>query len=88
VAVPVGSAGVPNEALEELVGVLLFDKETAGLDDIADVIDELLARRREGIGVDGRVFFSVQECLVDLLVGRHATIAECLDDTVEAKLHD
>ena len=43
--------GVPDEVLEDLIGVLLADEGTEGIDDVARVGDELLALRGERVGV-------------------------------------
>lgn len=72
--------------LEELVGVLLLNHQTRGLDDVADVLDELHALERELGLVDGRVAEDVAEGVMDLLVRGKATITEGLDDAVELEL--
>lgn len=41
--VEVGLAGMPDKVLEELIGVLVLDDQTSGLDDVARVGDEFLA---------------------------------------------
>ena len=79
-------AGMPDELLEELVRVLLFDHDAEGLDDFARVVDKFAAFRRELILVNGRVVFDVLEGLIDLLVGRKPAATEGLDYAKEAKL--
>lgn len=77
---------MPYEILEQLVGVLLCDHHPCGLHDIAGILDELLAVRRKGVDVNGGIVSDVAQGLVDLCVGRHATLAEGLDDAIEADL--
>lgn len=84
--VEVGLGGVPDEVLEELVGVLVLDDQASGLDDVARVGDEFLAVGRELIHLDGRVGVDVAQSLVDLLVVRELAGAESLDDAIEAHL--
>ena len=82
----VNIAGVPDEVLEEFIGVLLLDDETRGVDDVTGILDQLLAIVGELPGVDRGVLENVCEGAVDLLVGGHAGLAEGLDDTVKAEL--
>ena len=79
-------ARVPDEALEELVRVLLLNHHSCSLDDVACILDELLAVWGERVDVDGGVGCDVAESLVDLGVGGHAALAEGLDNAIEADL--
>lgn len=79
-------AGVPQEILEQLVGVLLLDHLARGLDDITDILDELLAIWAEFADVDERVVADIGKGLVDLVVVGVAALTERLDDAVKAEL--
>ncbi len=79
-------AGVPDEILEELVGVLLLDHETRGLDDIPGIIYQTLAVGRKLPGVDRGVLENVVEGAIDLLVRGHAGLGERFEDAVETEL--
>lgn len=85
-AIGIDIFGVPDELLEELVVVLLEDDLAGGVDDIAGVLDQLAARGRERLGVDGGVVEDVLEGVVDLLVCGHAAMTECFDDSVKTDL--
>ena len=77
---------MPDEVLEEFVGVLLLDNQTGCLDDVTRVGDELLTVRGELVDVDWGVRADVLEGLVDLGVVRELAVSESLDDAVEAHL--
>jgi len=69
----------PDRVLEQLVGVLLLDDHSQGLEDISGVIDQDPALGGELVDRDGRVADGVLERLVDLLVvGHSADVSKCL----------
>lgn len=73
--------------LEEFVVVFGGYKLAGGVDDVADVLYEALAFRRECGYVDGRVVVNVFEGAVDLSVVWDATLTESLDGAIETELH-
>ena len=77
---------MPDKVLEELVGILLLDHQASSADNVAGVLDELLAIGRELVNVDGRVVEDIVESLVDLGVVGHATFAEGFDDAIQTNL--
>jgi len=82
--IPVNITGVPDELLDELVGVLVADHELRSLDDVATILDQLATVRAQGLLVDGRVLEHVGKRLVDLGIGGHTAFAEGVDHAVEA----
>ena len=44
---------MPDKVLEELVGILLLDHQASSIDNVAGILDELLAIGRELVNVDG-----------------------------------
>jgi hypothetical protein len=79
-------AGMPNEVLEQFIGVLLLDHHASCADDLAGILDELLSLRRELVDVDGGVVKDMLKSLVDLSIGGKSPLAEGVDNTVETNL--
>lgn len=78
-------ASVPDEVLEKLVCILLLDDQLSSLNNITGILNEPLAFGREGMNVDWRMFQDIVKGIVDLLVGGHLRLAECMDDAIEAE---
>ncbi len=79
-------AGGVEEVLEFLLAVLVDDDLAGGLDELADVLDQLLSIGGKLVGVDRAVGERVLERVVNLLVVGVSTLAEGLDDAKEAHL--
>ena len=77
---------MPNEILEQLVRILLCHDQSSSLYNIAYVLDEILATRREFVNIKERVVSNVFESFVDLGVVGKTTLTEGFDDAVEAEL--
>ena len=81
----VDRARVPEEVLEELVGVLLLDNLAGGFDDVAGILDEALTGGGELDNDHGGIVANVAEGFVYLGVVGVAAVAQGLDDAVEAE---
>lgn len=84
--VGVNALRMPDKVLEKLVGVLLFDDQACGLDDISDILNKLLAVWRELGDVHGGVVEDIRKSVMNLGVGWESAFSEGLDDTVEFEL--
>ncbi len=83
--VPLRIPSIPNEALNELVLILLGNNNSSSLDDVSDVFDEFLTRRREFVNIDRCMPFGEIQSRVDLRVGREVARTECLNDAIKFK---
>lgn len=79
-------ARMVEEVLSQLVLVLDLNNLLRGADDALEVLDEDLAVLGELGGLDGGVVERVVERLETLRVRRIPTLAESLDDAIEANL--
>lgn len=85
-AIDVDIARVPDEVLEDLIGVLLLDELAESLEDVVGVVDKPLALGGKGVGVGEGVVGEVCEDSVDLVVGREAGLLDGGEDAVELEL--
>ena len=72
----VGSVRIVDGVLEELVGVLLDNHHSHGLNNISEVFNQDSSFRRELLEVNGGSVDGVLEDLVDLSVVGHSTTGQ------------
>lgn len=80
--------GVPHEVLEDLIRIFLLDHEAGSLNDIATIMNELLAVWRKLGLIHDRVVEDIFERGIDLLIGGIAPLSECFYGTVEVELNE
>jgi hypothetical protein len=79
-------ARMPDELLEELVGVLVADNRPGGVDDVTCVLNQLATLAGKLAQVDGRVVEEIGQPGVDLRIRRHTPPTKRFNNAVEVEL--